>query len=77
MTETCVYTGLPNAPSYNTSEETHVHGLERVGPFEFALVHGIRIPTWFVEPNLGENLERFQTRKDDVIIATYPKSGSI
>lgn len=72
MTETGMNTGLLNAPSYKIAEERQ---RERIGPFEYALVHGVRIPTWIIDPKFGENLDRFQTRKDDVFIATYPKSG--
>ena len=42
------------------------------------LVEGVRLPnTEFVytDPNFAADLKRFQTRKDDVFIASYPKSG--
>lgn len=39
------------------------------------VVQGIRIPTWSLDPNFAEDLERFQTRKDDEFVASYPKSG--
>ena len=47
---------------------------EWIGP-KYTLVHGIRVPTWALDPNFAEDLERFQTRKDDVFVASYPKSG--
>lgn len=42
---------------------------------EMAFIHGVRMPTAFVDPNLSADLEHFQTRKDDVFIGSYPKSG--
>ena len=35
----------------------------------------LRIPACVADPNVAEDLERFQTRKDDVFITSYPKSG--
>lgn len=43
---------------------------------EMALVHGVRISAALVDPNLHEDLEHFQTRKDDVFIGSYPRSGT-
>lgn len=43
--------------------------------FMYVLVNGIRIPAWVADPNVAEDLERFQARKDDVFITSYPKSG--
>ena len=57
--------------NYQTVQETEG---DWVGP-EYALVHGVRIAVWVVDPNFGEDLERFQTRKDDVFVASFPKSG--
>ncbi|KAL9960567.1 hypothetical protein ACROYT_G034042 [Oculina patagonica] len=45
------------------------------GP-EMALIHGVRMPAVLVDPNLHEDLERFQTRRDDVFIGSYPRSGT-
>jgi len=42
---------------------------------EMAIIHGVRISAALVDPNLNEDLEHFQTRKDDVFVASYPKSG--
>ena len=45
-----------------------------IGP-KYCLVHGVRISEWVADPNLGKDLEEFQTRKDDVFVVSYPKSG--
>lgn len=44
---------------------------------EMALVRGVRISAALVDPDLHEDLERFQTRREDVFIASYPKSGKL
>lgn len=47
---------------------------DRVGP-QYSFVRGVRIAPFLLDTNFGEDLERFQTRKDDVFVASYPKSG--
>ena len=44
---------------------------------EMAIVHDVRISAALVDPNLEEDLEHFQTRNDDVFVASYPKSGKL
>ena len=43
---------------------------------EMAIIRGVRISAALVDSNLDEGLDHFQTRKDDVFVASYPKSGS-
>ena len=43
---------------------------------EMAIIRGVRISSARVDPNLDEDLDHFQTRKDDVFVASYPKSGN-
>ena len=49
---------------------------EFTGP-RHALIHGIRVP--FYEPNIDKDFEkdlnRFETRSDDVYVVSYPNSG--
>ena len=42
---------------------------------KLALVRGIRVVAELLDPNFNEDLDRFYTRKDDVFVATYPRSG--
>ena len=42
---------------------------------EMALIHGVRILAELVDPHLHKDLEHFQTRKDDVFIGSYVRSG--
>jgi len=45
------------------------------GP-EVAIIHGVKIPVAQLHPSFREeDLDHFQTRKDDVFVVTYPKSG--
>ena len=44
---------------------------------EMAIIHGVRISVALVDPNINEDLEHFETRKDDVFVASYPKSGNL
>ena len=44
----------------------------------YTIVEGVKMPnTPLVSPdtNFAEDLKRFQTRKDDVFVCSYPKSG--
>ena len=43
---------------------------------EMAIIRDVRISSARVDPNLDEDLDHFQTRKDDVFVASYPKSGN-
>ena len=45
------------------------------GP-EVAIIYGVKIPIAQLHPSFREeDLDHFQTRKDDVFIVSYPKSG--
>ena len=45
------------------------------GP-EVAIIHGVRIPVAQLHPSVREeDLDRFETRQDDVFVVSYPKSG--